>query len=70
MYFHSYDNKFPIKENEHIGCWVGVAENTGDALTYLIMDSVTENVVKRSVIRTATNLKDPNYCPINALPAE
>ena len=70
MYFHSYDNKFPSKGNERIGCWVGVAENTGDALTYLILDSVTENVVKRSVIRTATNLKDPNYRPINVSPAE
>ena len=33
VYFHSYDNKFPSKGNECIGCWVGVAENTGDVLT-------------------------------------
>ena len=70
VYFHSYDNKFPSKGNERIGRWVGVAENTGDALTYLILDSVTEKVVKRSVVRTATNLKDPNYRPVNVPTAE
>ena len=35
------------------GHWIGVAENVGDALTYHIWSHKTQNVLQRSVIRTA-----------------
>jgi hypothetical protein len=46
------------KSKEFLGLWVGVAENTGDALTYLVLNLKTGKVVPRSNVRPA---KDPMF---------
>ena len=47
-------------EPEGLGRWVGPAEHCGDALTYLILTNKTQQVISRSVVRTATDPKNPN----------
>ena len=45
-----HEEKWP-SSNERAGYWVGVAENTGDALTYWILDDQTKRLLARSVVR-------------------
>jgi hypothetical protein len=48
------DAEVPFPQSkEKLGRFVGIAENTGDALTFLIYTEDTEQVIARSVIRTA-----------------
>ena len=59
VYYLDKDNSsFPTKSKEKLGRWVGVAENKGDALTYWVLTSETEQVIARSVLCLAT--KHPN----------
>ena len=55
----------PTKQ-EALGRWVGVADKTGDALTYLILTNDTQQVVIRSNVRSAT---DPIHPNLNLRPA-
>ena len=41
---------FPSQSLEKSGRWVGVAENQGDVLTWLILDDETKQVVTRSMV--------------------
>ena len=43
--YYSTDNKFPSDSPEKTGCWVGIAENCGDLLTYLILTDDTQKVI-------------------------
>jgi hypothetical protein len=58
--FYSADDSFPATK-ERAGIWAGPAEKQGDALTYLIVDGKTEQVVTRSVVRTALDPMLPNH---------
>lgn len=62
--YHVTDVSFPSQSTEKQGRWVGVADYIGDALTYLILDDVTEQVIPRSVmhsvVRSALNVQHPN----------
>ena len=54
------DGKFPSGSKEKRGRWVGVAENIGNTLTYLILSDDTEKVVARSILRPVTE-EDFNF---------
>jgi hypothetical protein len=56
IYYLDPGETFP-KSKEKPGYWVGVATNVGDALTYKILTDDTEQVIHRSVIRTAESSK-------------
>ena len=51
-----------------MGRWVGVAQNQEDALTYLILDDETQQVICRSVVRTAVTTTDPNLRSVTDSP--
>ena len=50
---------FPVTK-EKLGRIVGVAENQGDLMTWLVLDLETTMVVTRSEVRTARNENNPN----------
>jgi len=50
---------FPSSTYEGIGRFVGVAENVGDALTYMILTDDTQQVIYRSMVRPL-DPKNPN----------
>ena len=58
-YLANTDISFPDTQERH-GRWVGVAEHSGDQLTYLVLDTETRKVVMRSCVRSAVNSPDPN----------
>ena len=60
VYFYDDNVSFPFGTKERRGRWVGVAENCGDVLTYMILTDDTEQVVFRSVVRSAMSQPDPN----------
>ena len=58
VFYYEKQSSYP-RSKERLGWWVGVAENTGDALTYNIL--TTDNVIiQRSVCRAADNQFHPN----------
>jgi hypothetical protein len=62
VFFKSYASakSYPSKSSERLGHIVGVAEHQGDSLTFLVLDSITMQVVARSELRSALNAKAPN----------
>ena len=60
VYYLDDDGSFPSDSKEKLGRWVGIAENVGDVLTWLILTEDTKRVIPRSVIRTANNSKELN----------
>ena len=50
--FHAVDDKCPSESPEEEGHWVGIAENVGDALTYVILTDKTQKITHRSAVRT------------------
>ena len=62
VYFKSYASakQFPSKSSERLGYVVGVAEHQGDSLTFLVLDSITFQVVARSELRSAASSRLPN----------
>jgi hypothetical protein len=57
---YSVDHSFASDSPEKSGRWVGVAENKGDALTYLILTDDTNKVITHSAVRTALDPTNPN----------
>jgi hypothetical protein len=51
---------FPSESREKQGTWVGVAENKGDILTYLVLTDDTREVIARSNVRSANDPDHPN----------
>ena len=51
--------KFP-QTKEKLGRFVGIAENTGDALTFLIETNDTKEIIKRSDVRPYEDDHNPN----------
>ena len=64
VYFHNPNTPFPSTTHERSGRIVGFAEHQGDALTFLILDDETLQVIARSELRpvtdTSVNLRTPN----------
>ena len=59
VYYYMPDAKFP-KSKERLGRIVGIAENVGDALTFLVLTDDTNQVIARSVLRPADDDANPN----------
>jgi hypothetical protein len=64
VYFHNPRTPFPSNTQERSGRIVGFAEHQGDALTFLVLDDETLQVLARSELRpvedTSLNLRTPN----------
>ena len=60
VYYSVEARTYPSGTREKLGRWVGIAENQGDALTYLVLDDNTEKVVVRSNVRSALDPNNPN----------
>ena len=58
--YYSVDGDFPSKSKEKLGRWVGVDDNQGDALTYLVLTNDTQQVITRSSVRAASDPMFPN----------
>ena len=59
VFYLDADETFPHSK-EKPGKFVGIAENCGDAMTYLILTEDTKQVIARSVVRRADNPFAPN----------
>jgi hypothetical protein len=57
---YSVDHSFPSDSPEKYGCWVGVAETQGDALTYLILMDDTQKMITGSAVCSALDPNNPN----------
>jgi hypothetical protein len=57
---YSVNHSFASDSPEKSGRWVGVAENQGNALTYLILTDDTQKVITHSAVRTALDPTNPN----------
>jgi hypothetical protein len=60
VYYKNYSPAFPSNSNECLGNIVGFAEQKGDSLTFLILDSLTSKVIARSELRSALTKSGPN----------
>jgi hypothetical protein len=54
VYYLDAESPFP-ESKEKPGWFVGVAENIGDAMTFWVLPEDTEQLIARSVIRSAEN---------------
>ena len=59
VYFSSPGSYPDTKERS--GRMVGIAEHQGDAMTWLILDDITLQIVTRSAIRSALDTSAPNF---------
>ena len=50
VFYYDHEASFPDPK-EKLGRFVGFAENTGDALTFLVFTEDTQQVIARSVVR-------------------
>ena len=55
IYYREEETEFHSKSKESFGCFVGIAEHVGHALTYMILTEDTNMILYRSVICTATD---------------
>ena len=54
VYFKKYRNDFPSEGgNEGLGHWLGRAKDYGDKMCYYILDTDTEEIIVRSMVRPA-----------------
>jgi hypothetical protein len=61
VYNQKHTNNFPTQaRNEGLGRWLGRAPNHGDKMCYFILDTTTEEIVVRSMVRSATGTDRPN----------
>jgi hypothetical protein len=74
VYFKNPKVSYPSHTQERSGRIVGFAEHQGDALTFLIIDDVTQQVLARSELRPvdalAPNLRTPNVGTSNLAEGE
>ena len=59
-YYKLDDSDFPSGSTEGRGCWVGIAENVGHAMTYKILTDDTKKVIYRSNVHSALTTEDCN----------
>ena len=60
VYYLEMNDSYPSSK-ERPGYWIGVSENVGDALTYIVRDAVTNKRVHKSVVRPADDPSMPNH---------
>ena len=60
VYYKSHSSSYPSSSNEKLGRIVGVAEHKGDALTFLVLDTLNNQVLARSELRSAVTVDTPN----------
>ena len=60
VYYHVDDAPFPSGSKEKRGRWVGISENVGNYMTFLILTDDTQKIIHRSNIRTATDPTSKN----------
>ncbi|MGH3053454.1 MAG: hypothetical protein ACRDL7_00575, partial [Gaiellaceae bacterium] len=60
VFYYDDVDPFPISK-EKSGHFIGIAENVGDALTYWIYTEDTQQVIARSVLRSAADILNPNH---------
>jgi len=61
VYYREEEAEFPSKSRERFGWFVGIAENVGHALTYMVLSKDTSKILHRSVVRTATDPTSMNF---------
>jgi hypothetical protein len=54
-----HESSFP-SSREKLGHFVGISQNVGDALTFMVLTSDTQQIIHRSVVRPADSATDPN----------
>ena len=59
LYYYEPTAEYPDSK-EQIGCFVGIAPNTGDAMTYKIYIESTGNIIVRGTVRVFNKSKDIN----------
>ena len=72
VYFKNPKVPYPSNSQERSVCIVGIAEQQGDALTFLVLDDITSQVLTRSELRPFDPLK-PNLrtsYPVSSLNTE
>ncbi|KAG7338517.1 reverse transcriptase RNA-dependent DNA polymerase [Nitzschia inconspicua] len=60
VYFKAVEPSFPSATKEHLGHVVGISEHVGHALTWKVLDSTTNKVLHRSLLRPVTDTA-PNF---------
>jgi hypothetical protein len=60
VYFKLDDPGFPSDSREWPGCFVGISEHVGHAMTYMILTNDTQKIIHRSNVRTALDPLSPN----------
>jgi hypothetical protein len=60
VYFKLDDASFPSNLREQRGCFVGINEYVGHAMTYMILTDDTQKIIHRSNVRTALDPLSPN----------
>ena len=60
MYYKLDDSDFPSGSTKGQGCWVGISENVGHALTYKILTFDTKKVIYRLNMQFALAKEDRN----------
>jgi hypothetical protein len=63
IYYREEEAEFPSTSIERFGWFVGIAENVGHALTFMVLANDTQKILYRSVIRTG---KDPSTANLRA----
>ena len=61
VYYYDDDATFPSQSREKRGRWCGVAENVGDVLTFNILTDDTQQVIQRSVVKSALDPFNVNF---------
>ena len=62
VYYKLDDSDFPSGTTKGRGCWVGITENVGHAMTYKILTNDTKKVIYRSNVHSALTKEDRNKC--------
>ena len=60
VFYATYDQHFPSESEERAGCWVGLGEHCGDAMTHKILDHDTQKIIYRSAVRPKKS-STPNH---------
>ena len=56
----THDQQFPSESEERAAFWVGFGEHCGDAMTYNLLDKITQQIIYRSAVRPITKA-NPNH---------
>ena len=53
VYYKMEESHFPSTSNEGSGCFVGISEHVGHALTFMILTDDTQKIIHCSVVHSA-----------------